>query len=430
VRRDLRIESVMARQVLSMRGHPGVEAKVITENGACGVAMATAGLSMGEHEVQFVYDGGERWGGLGVTKAVSNVNDIIAPVLRGADATRQRKIDEILIELDGTPNKSKLGGNATASVSAAVLRAGAASLGIPLYQHIGGINACTLPVPGAEVGGGNTRYGRSEGGGDKPSYSFQCYGFNTFAEAAYAGAEVQKALQRLIRERLNMTFPGRMFQFQFIQAGVIKHDREIWDIMTEAINSSGYEGKVGIQVDSGACTYYDKDKDVFVGLFSREDKTRDDLIELYKDMVKNYPFVILEDPLDENDYEGHAILTKELGIQIVGDDLFTTNVERLKHGIEVGACNAFLLKVNQAGTISEAFDTALLAHREGYDVMPCGSRGEGVALADYAVGLGVGTIRGSAIGPSADRFLEIESELGSKAKFFGKAGLKGFRFKS
>ena len=427
---DLRIESVTAREVFSMRGHPGVEAKVITENGAIGVAMATAGLSIGEHEVQFLYDGGERWEGKGVMKAVRNVNDIIAPAIKGIDATRQNKIDEILTELDGTPNKSKLGGNATASVSAAVLQAGAASLGIPLYQHIGGINACTLPIPGVEIGGGNTRYGRGEGGGDKPSYSFICYDFNTFADAAYAGIEVQKALQRLMREKYKMTFPGRMFQLQFMQAGMIKHDREIWDIITEAINSAGYENKIGLQVDSGACTYYDKDKDMFVGLFSKEDKTRDDLIELYKDMVKNYPFVILEDPLDENDYEGHAILTKELGIQIVGDDLFTTNSQRLKRGIEAGACNAFLLKVNQVGTISEAFDTVLLAKKGGYGVMPCGSRGEGIVMADYAVGLAAENIRGSAIGSTADRFLEIETELGSRAKFFGKAGLKGLKFKS
>lgn len=424
-----RIETVTARQVFSMRGHPGIEAKVITENGACGVALATAGLSIGEHEIPFLYDGGERWGGMGVTKAVDNVKNIIGPAIKGADASKQRNVDEILIELRNKIGVAKLGGNATASVSAAVLIAGAMSLGIPLYQHVGGVNACTLPVPGAEVGGGNTRYGHGEGGGDKPSFSFQCYDFDTFADASYAGVQVQKELQRLIKERFNMTFPGRMFQFQFIQAGMIEHDREIWEIMTEAINRCGYEGKVGIQMDSGACTYYDKEKKVYTGIFSRGEKTRDEMIELYKEMVRDYPFVILEDPLDENDYEGHAILAKELGIQIVGDDLFTTNVERLKHGIEVGACNVFLLKVNQVGTITEAFDTVLLAKRGGYDVMPCGSRGEGIALVDYTVGLGAGTTRGGAIGPSADRFMEIEEELGSKAKFWGKAGLKGSKFR-
>ena len=425
--RDSRIESVVARQIFSIRGHPGIEATVITGNGARGVAMATAGVSVGKHEVQFAYDGGERWGGLGVMKAVNNVSDIIAPALKGADATKQRKVDEILIELDGTPNKSRLGGNASASVSAAVLKAGAASLGIPLYQHIGGVNARTLPTPAAIAVVGSTRYGGGQKSGGKPSYSFMCYGFNTFSEASYACWEVQTAFQRLTREKYGLGISGAMPGFSLIPADLVEHDRELWDLMAEAINSSGNEGKAGIQVDVAAGTYYDKDKDVFVGLFSREDKTKADLINLYQDMVKDYPFVILEDPLDEDDYEGHALLAKELDIQIVGDDLFTTNVERLKHGIEVGACNTILLKVNQIGTISEACDVVQLAHSKGYGVMPCASRGEGPDIADYAVGLGAGTIRESGLGPAADRFLAIESELGSRAKFLGRAGFKGLK---
>lgn len=426
MRRDSRIESVTARQIFSDRGHPGVEVTVTTGNGARGIAVVTAGVSVGEHEIQFVYDGGERWGGRGVMKAISNVNDIITPALKGADATKQRKVDEILIELDGTPNKSKLGGNTTASVSAAVLKAGAASLGIPLYQHIGGVDACTLPTPGVLTIVGSTRYGGGQKSGGKPSYSFMCYGFNSFSEASYACWEVTTVFRRLVQGKYNLVFSGSSFNRILIQAGSVEHDRELWDLMVEAINSSGNEGKVGIQVDVAAGTYYDKDRDVFVGLFSREDKTKDDLIKLYQGMVKDYPFVILEDPLDENDYEGHALLTKELGIQIVGDDLFTTNIERLKHGIEVGACNTLLLKVNQIGTISEAFDVVQLAHSKGYGVMPCSSRGEGPAIADYAVGLSTSTVRESGLDPTANRFLEIEAELGSRAKFPGKAGFKGF----
>lgn len=426
MRRDSRIESVTARQIFSDRGHPGVEVTVTTGNGARGIAVVTAGVSVGEHEIQFVYDGGERWGGRGVMKAISNVNDIITPALKGADATKQRKVDEILIELDGTPNKSKLGGNTTASISAAVLKAGAASLGIPLYQHIGGVDACTLPTPGVLTIVGSTRYGGGQKSGGKPSYSFMCYGFNSFSEASYACWEVTTVFRRLVQGKYNLIFSGSSFNRILIQAGSVEHDRELWDLMVEAINSSGNEGKVGIQVDVAAGTYYDKDRDVFVGLFSREDKTKDDLIKLYQGMVKDYPFVILEDPLDENDYEGHALLTKELGIQIVGDDLFTTNIERLKHGIEVGACNTLLLKVNQIGTISEAFDVVQLAHSKGYGVMPCSSRGEGPAIADYAVGLSTSTVRESGLDPTANRFLEIEAELGSRAKFPGKAGFKGF----
>jgi len=419
-----RIKSVYAREVFSDRGHPGVEATVITEDGALGVAMATAGVSVGKHEVQFAYDRDKRWGGMGVLKAVDSVNNIIGPALKGMDATKQREVDEVLIKLDGTPNKSRLGGNATASVSAAVLKAGAASLEIPLYQHIGGVNACTLPVPGVISVIGSERYGGGKRSGGKPSYSFMCYGFKNFSEASYTCWEVSKKFDELIRERYKLKREFSSVYAAQIPPGVVENDRALWDLMADAITEAGYANRIGIQVDVGAGTYYDAEKGVFVGLFSEEDKTREDLIELYKDTVANYPFVILEDPLDEVDYEGHAILTKELGIEVVGDDLFTTNIERLRHGIEVGACNAVLLKVNQIGTISEAFDVVQLAYRNGYGVMPCSSRGEGPDIADYCVGLNTGHVRESGTDATANRLLKIESELGSRAKFLGKSGLK------
>ena len=416
------IKSITARQVFSDRGHPGIETAVTNEDGSCGAAIVTAGVSVGKHEVQFAYDGGERWGGMGVMKAVNNVQNIIAPALKGLDSTKQREIDGVMIELDGTPNKAKLGGNATASVSGAVLKAGAASLGIPLYQHIGGVNACVLPTPGVICLVGSDRYGSGERAGGKPSHSFICHGFGTYSEASYACWKVRKSYDELLQKRFNLKLVGPAFPM--IPPGSVKHDREIWDIMVEAIAAAGYEGKVGIQVDVAAGCYYDNEKGKFVGLFSREDKTKDELIDLYKDMVTNYPFVIIEDPLDEDDYEGHAILTRELGVEIVGDDLFTTNTERVLKGIEVGACNAVLLKVNQIGTISEAFDMVQLAYRNGYGVMPCSSRGEGADIADYCVGLGTGHVRESGVGPSANRLLEIEQQLGDRAVFLGLAGLK------
>lgn len=420
---DSLIKSVYARQVFSERGHPGIEATVITEDGASGAAIVTAGISVGKHEVQFAYDGGARWGGMGVMKAVNNVNNIIGPAVIGKDATKQREIDEIMIKLDGTSNKSKLGGNATAGVSAAVLKAGAASLRIPLYQHIGGVNACTLPVPGVGCMSGSDRYGGGKRSGGKPSYSFMCYGFKTFSEASYACWEVSREFDELIAEKYKIKRVSHAFS-PAIPPGIVEHDRELWNLMADAIVKVGYKNRVGIQVDVAAGTYYDSDKGVFVGLFSKKNKKKEDLIELYKDMAADYPFVILEDPLDEVDYEGHATLAKELGIEIVGDDLFTTNIERFQHGIEVGACNATLLKVNQIGTMSEAFDVVQLAYRHGYGVMPCSSRGEGPDIADYSVGLNTGHVRESGTGPSANRLLKIESELGNGAKFPGKAGLK------
>ena len=415
------IVSVSARQIFSDRGHPGVEATVVTENGAKGVAVVTAGVSVGEHEVQFAYDGGKKWGGKGVLKAVDNVVKKIGPKIIGMDATRQGEVDSVIIALDGTPTKSKLGGNATGAVSAAVLQAGAATAGIPLYQHIGGVTANTLPVPGVITVVGSSRYGGGKRSGGKPSYSMICYGFDSFSEASYAAWSVNKQFASLVKSKLSQ---DSLRDYSLIQPGVVKSDRELWDVMVEAINSLGYEGKVGIQVDVAAGTYYDKDKDRFVGLFSPEDKTRDDLIKLYQDAVKNYPFVIIEDPLDENDYEGHAIVTRELGMEIVGDDLFTTNTERLVQGMEAGAANAVLLKVNQIGTISEAFDMVQFAYQHGYGVMPCDSRGEGWLIADYTVGLNTGHLREGGTGPVGNRFLQIEAELGSRARFAGRKGLK------
>ncbi len=426
-----RIASVRARQIFSGRGHPSVETVVMTENGARGVAEAVAGTSTGEHEVQFAYDGGERLGGKGVMKAVSNVNDIIAPALIGEDSVNQRKIDGIMLELDGTPNKANLGGNATASVSGAVLKAGAASRGIPLYQHIGGVNACVLPTPDVPAIRGSTRYGSGQRSGGKPTYTFLCHGYKSYLEAATAGWEVATVLQRLLREKFNLTeIGGAMFSFTVLQAGFIEHDREIWDLMMEAIKIHGNEGRIGFQVDMAASTYYDRDGKVYSGIFSREDRTIDGMMEIYREMVEKYPLMILEDPLDENDYEGHAMLTKELGIQVIGDDLFTTSLDRLKHGIEVGACNTMLLKVNQIGTITEAFDAVQLAYSNGYGVAPCASRGEGEAIADYGVGLNTGVMSGGGLGNTVNRFIEIEAELGSRAKFPGRSGFKGIKNRS
>jgi enolase len=416
-----KIKSVFARSVFA-RTAQGVETTVVTDDGALGVAVAVAGVSVGKHEVQFTYDGGERWGGKGMLKAIGNIENVIGPAIKGMDVTKQRAVDEVILKLDGTPNKARLGGNAMASVSAAVLKAAAANLGIPLYQHIGGVNACILPVPGSGAFGGSNRYGGGKRSGGKPSVTFYCYGFNSFSEASYAAWEVSREFQKILSNKFQISgrggMPGR------IPVGIVEHDRELFALMTDAIDNCGYKNKIGIQMDVAAGTYYNTTKGVFEGLFSKEDKSKEDLIELYKNLVADYPFVILEDPLDEDDFDGHAIVTKELGIEVVGDDLFTTNIERLKQGIEVGAANAVLLKVNQIGTISEALDTVQLAYRHGYGVMPCSSRGEGPDIADYTVGLSTGHLREGGTGPTANRLLKIESELGNNAKFLGRQGFK------
>jgi enolase len=415
------IKSVRAREVYGRQNYPALETTVVTEGGASASAVVATGASIGRFEYPFILDG-ERYNGRGVKTAVEIVNNVIAPALKGLDITEQRIIDETMLELDGTPNKAKLGSNSMGSVSAAVLKTAANSLEIPLYQYIGGLNACIMPVPCAGVvGDQGTRYGRKQMlPHGKPSHSIVCYGFKSFSKASFAGWQVQQAFTEIVK---NKGF-DLIYSYQLsipVLFGKIQHDRELWELFTQAIEQTGNKSKMGIQVDIAACTYYNPKKDLFEGLFSKEDKTREELIEIYKDMVKTYPFLIFEDPLNDNDFEGHAILTRELGIEIVGDDLTVTNPSRVKYAAEIGAINCMLLKVNQVGTISEAFDAVQVAYQNGMGVMPCSSRGEGKDIADYTVGLGAGHMRG---GSTSNRLLKIEEQLGNSAKFLGKSALK------
>ncbi|MGN0980530.1 MAG: enolase C-terminal domain-like protein [Candidatus Avoscillospira sp.] len=322
--------------------------------------------------------------------------------------------------------KLHLGGNATAAVSAAVLKAGANVLGIPLYRHIGGANAMYLPVPGVAMAAGHERYG---GGittpGGKPTMSCMCFGFDTFAEASYACWDIHTRWS----EKMKKLFEGtpNIRDFIVIPEGIFKSDEEIWEAMTETVIQAGYEGKVGFQMDIATDTYHNKEDGKYYCLFNREPKTKDQLYDFYMQMIRKFPFVILEDPFNEDDYETTAAFTKDSGIQIVGDDLFTTNPTRVEYGISKGAANTILLKVNQIGTITEALQMIQYAYKFGYAVMPSDSRGEGDAIGDYAVGINAGSIRESGIGPRGNRLLEIEEELGPRAQFIGAKGLKCFR---
>lgn len=420
-----RIKAIHARQVYTNRGMPGVMTTVITENGAKGRAMCTSGVSVGTHEVPFCCDGGTRFRGRGVLGAVANVNNIIAPVLIGMDAAAQLAVDKAILSI--MPDvKAKLGGNAVASVSAAVLKAAAGALGIPLYRHIGGARAMHLPVPGVAMVGGDGRYG---GGittpGGKPTMSVMCFGFNSFQEASYACWEIHTRWLERMCSRFGGTSNNR--DFILIPKGVFKCDREIWDCMMDIIIEAGYEGRAGFQMDVATDTYCNKEDDKYYGLFDNTPKTKDELLRFYMDIIAEYPFVILEDPFNEDDYDMTAILTRESGIQIVGDDLFTTNIDRVAQGIARGAANTVLLKVNQIGTFSEALRMVEFANKFGYAIMPSDSRGEGKAIGDYAVGFNAGSVRECGIGDRANRLIEIEEELGEMAIFLGARGLKGAR---
>lgn len=419
------IKSVKARQVYSNRGKPGVEAVITTENGAVGRAMCTSGVSVGTHEVDFAFDGGKKFGGKGVQCVADRINTIAAPALIGVDTANQLAADNAILNIGGN-GKEALGGNATAALSAAVLKAGAAALGIPLYRHIGGAGAMYLPVPGVAMVAGDERYG---GGittpGGKPTMSVMAFGFHTFSEASYACWEVHTRFA----EKMKRKFGGlpNIRDFISVPAGIYSSDKEVWEEMLRTISEAGYEGKMGFQMDVATDTYHNKEDGKYYGLFDKTPKTKEQLYDFYMQIIKDYPFVIIEDPFNEDDYDTTAALTKESGIQIVGDDLFTTNPKRVAYGISKGAANTVLLKVNQVGTISEALEMIQYAYKFGYAVMPSDSRGEGAAIADYAVGINAGSVRESAIGDRGNRFLEIEEELGKNARFIGARGLKGFR---
>ena len=419
------IKSVRAFQVYTNRGKPGGEVIVTTENGAEGRAMCTSGVSVGTHEVDFTYDGGAKFGGKGVTQAAVRVETMIAPAIIGMDAVKQAEVDAKILSI--CPDaKIKLGGNAVAATSAAVLKAGANALGIPLYRHIGGAGAMYLPVPGVGMVAGDERYG---GGittpGGKPTMSIMAYGFDTFSDASYACWEIHTRWA----EKMKKLFGGlpNIRDFISVPAGIYRSDREIWEDILRTVREAGYEGKIGLQMDVATDTYYNKEDGRYYGLFDSTPKTKEQLYDFYLQIINDYPFVIIEDPFNEDDYETTALLTKECGIQIVGDDLFTTNLRRVAYGVSKGAANAVLLKVNQVGSISEALEMIQYSYKMGYGVMPSDSRGEGASIADYAVGINAGSIRESAIGDRGNRFLEIERELGSAAKFLGARGLKGFK---
>ena len=433
--KSTRIKDIRARQVLSNRGLPAVEALVTTEGGVTASAVCTAGVTIGSHEIAFAYDGGDKYGGKGVSGAVRNVNERIAPALRGMDASQQFLCDHAMLTLGGPDAKARLGGNAVAAVSAAILKAGAESLGIPLYRHIGGAAAVTLPAASYGCAGGSNRYIREKSAGTKPTYSFISYDFPTFSEAVYALNEVVIAWQeRMARAYgLHAGNSNRSYVtagFVSIPADIIRDDFELWSMIAETIAKCGYEGKIGLQVDLAADSYYDRATGLYSGLFDKKPRGRDEVIQVVKTMADNYPFVIIEDPLEEDDYEGHAIITREVDIQIVGDDLFTTDTARVTEGVKQKAANCVLLKVNQIGSISESLEMIQFAYQNGYGVMPCSSRGEGMSIVDYSVGINAGTIRESCLGSAGSRLLAIEAELGANAVFAGKRGLKGRRFQT
>jgi enolase len=415
------ITRIDATEILGARAN-ALEVIVTTESGATGRATPEPGVSTGSHEARMVLDGGRRFGGLGVQEAARNVNRHLAPALLGMDVSRQREIDLAMVALDGTADKSRLGANAIVGISIAVAKAAAASAGLPLYQYLGGPNATVIPMPIPGVGGGGGGRYRDPGSSRwfKPSYQYMPYGAGSYARAMEMNYDIQRELGRLMTKRYGNTV--RTYSGLHV-AGLLENDEELLEAMTEAIIQAGYEGEVGLYFDAAADCYYERDTERYVGLFSAGEQTRDQLIARYVRMVERFPLVSIEDPLHEDDFEGHAMVTAETGIEIVGDDLFTTNIERLEQAIPLGAANSMVLKITQVGTVSEALDACDLALRSGYNVHPCGSRGDVDSIADFAVALNAGQLRAG----DWNRPLAIERELGAAARWPGRGYLKGWR---
>jgi enolase len=415
-----KIREVKAREVLDCRGEPTIEVEVITETGIVGRASVPSGRSRGMHEAFELRDGGKRYHGKGVLKAVRNVNEILAPALKGMDVTKQREIDELMIELDGTEDKSKIGANAIVGVSLAVAKTAANALEIPLYRYIGGVNAYILPVPVLNLIEGGKLAATDL---DFQEHQVMPISAKSFSEAIRMGLEVYYELGRILVEKYGKYSLNVGVEGGYTPPGM-KDPREALELELKAIEELGYTNEFALSLDCAATHLYNRNTGKYT-LMGKE-ITREELIDFYEDLVSAYPIQSLEDPLEEEDFEGFRELTKTLNVQIIGDDLFATNIKRLRKGIEMKAANAILLKVNQVGTLSEALDVAELAFRNGYGVQVSERSGqtEDTWLADLTVGINAGQIKTGVTRSERtaqyNQLLRIEEELGKRAKYAGK----------
>ena len=417
------IVGVRAREVLDARGFATVEAEVELEGGARGRAMVPSGASTGTHEALELRDGGKRYLGKGVRRAVENVNERIAPELVGMDALDQEGVDRAMLELDGTPNKANLGANAVLAVSLAVARAAAEALGLPLYRYLGGVQGVTLPVPLMNVINGGKH---ADNRVDFQEFMLVPAGAGSFAEALRIGAEVFHTLKAVLKEKGYSTNVGDEGGF----APDLRSNEEAVELLLLAIERAGYTPgqEVSLALDPATSELYRDGKYHLEG----EGKvlSSEEMVAFWEAWVEKYPIRSIEDGLAEDDWEGWRLLTERLGgkVQLVGDDLFVTNPERLRAGIERGVANAILVKVNQIGTLSETLEAIRLAQRSGYRAVISHRSGEteDSFIADLAVAVNAGQIKTGSLSRSDrlakyNQLLRIEEELGRAARFLGYA---------
>lgn len=418
------IVHVHAREILDSRGNPTVEVEVVLASGAAGSFGVPSGASTGEHEALELRDGdASRYLGKGVRKAVDNVNAVIAPKLIGMDATDQLAIDTTMFNIDGTPNKSKLGANAILGVSVAAAKAAANHHEVPFFQYVGGMQARILPVPMMNVINGGAHADNSL---DIQEFMVLPVGAPNFREGLRWGAEVFHHLKKLLKKRGLVTAVGDEGGF----APDLKSNSEALDVLLESINSAGFKPgtDIALGLDCAASSFYNKETERYDLAGDNKKLSRDEMIQYWIDWCRQYPIVTMEDNLDENDWEGWQTLTKELGnkVQLVGDDLFVTNASRVQKGIDLGVANAVLIKLNQIGSLTETLDTIDLAHRSGYRCILSHRSGEtsDTTIADLAVGTGAGQIKTGSLSRSDrvakyNRLLAIEEVLGSSARYLG-----------
>jgi len=409
------IRDVRAKMILDSRGNPTVQVKAVTESYGVGVANAPSGASVGRYEAVELRDGGKEYLGRGVSRAIENVNKIIGPAIIGVSALRQRYIDEKMIELDGTANKSRLGGNAIVATSLAVAKAAASTLGVPLYMYLGGVRADLLPVPMLNIINGGVHAGNKL---DLQEFMIVPAGFSDFVEALRASIEIYHTLRLILKEQFGPSAINVGDEGGY--APPLEKARDALDLLVKAIEKAGYApgSQVALAIDAATSRLYREDRRVYT--IEEKELTREDMIHFYESLISEYPLVSIEDPLHEEDFEGFAELTRQLGSKclIVGDDLFTTNYKRLSTGTQYQSANAILVKVNQAGTLTETIDVVKLATENNYRAIISHRSGEteDTAIADIAVGLLTGLIKTGAPARGErtckyNRLLEIYEEL-------------------
>ena len=422
------IIDVQAREILDSRGNPTVEVEVLLDDASFGRAGVPSGASTGVHEAHELRDGGDRYLGKGVRQAVENVNEKIAPAVRGLEADDQCLVDKVMLDLDGSDNKSTLGANAILGVSLATAKAAASSANLELFRYLGGPNAHVLPVPMMNIVNGGAH---ADSGVDVQEFMIAPIGADSFREALRMGAEVYHNLKSVIKSKGLSTGLGDEGGF----APSVGSTKEALDLIAEAVKKAGYKlgEEVAFALDAASSEFYDKDKGVYN--FEGGEHSAEDMVKVYEELVENYPIVSIEDPLQEDDWEGYTKLTAEIGdkVQIVGDDFFVTNPARLKEGIEKKAANALLVKVNQIGSLSETADAVQLAQNNNYRCMMSHRSGEteDTTIADLSVAYSCGQIKSGAPARSErvakyNQLLRIEEFLGDAAAYAGRSAFPRF----